>query len=65
MKDEIKDALIKKYEGEKATAHTNIRIYLLNPTGIGDHSDVMAMIDEQIGKAALADEKLNYIKGVR
>tara|TARA_B100000902_G_C26994347_1_gene756674 strand:+ start:452 stop:649 length:198 start_codon:yes stop_codon:yes gene_type:complete len=65
MKDRIKNALIKKYEGDIAAANANIEIYLKNPVGIGEHPDVIAALDEQIGIAATAEEKLNYIIGIK
>jgi len=65
MKDEIKNALKLKYEGDIAAAHANIRIYLLNPVGIGEHSDVISAIDEQIALASAAEEKLRYLEEVK
>ena len=65
MKDRLKAALEKKYEGEIAAANANIEIYLKDPVGIGEHPDVIAAIDEQIGIAATAEEKLKYINGVK
>jgi|TARA_B100001094_G_scaffold332203_1_gene403287 hypothetical protein len=65
MKDRIKNALIKKYEGDIAAANANIEIYLQHPVGIGEHSDVIAALDEQIGIAATAEEKLNYTMGIK
>jgi len=46
MKDRLKNALEKKYEGEIAAANANIEIYLKHPVGIGEHPDVIAAIDE-------------------
>ena len=65
MKDEIKNALKLKYEGDIAAAHAKIRIYLLNPVGIGEHSDVISAIDEQIALASAAEEKLRYLEEVK
>ncbi len=65
MKDEIKNALKLKYEGDKAAAHANIRIYLINPVGIGEHSDVLSAIDEQVAIAATSEEKLKYLEEVK
>ena len=65
MKDRIKNALVKKYEGDIAAANANIEVYLKHPTGIGEHSDIIAAVDEQVGLAATAEEKLLYIKALR
>ena len=34
-------ALLSNYQGEMAKAKANIEIYLKNPMGIGDHSDII------------------------
>lgn len=65
MKDRIKNALVKKYEGDIAAANANIEVYLQHPTGIGEHSDIIAAVDEQVGLASTAEEKLLYIKALR
>ena len=40
---------------------TNIDIYLANPAGIGEHSDVMGTIDGEINAIAQAHEKIEII----
>ena len=62
MNDRLRDALALKYKGEIAAAEVNIRVYLQNPVGIGEHADIVGAIDEQIEIAANAQEKLDYIK---
>lgn len=57
----LKEALTLKYQGEIAVATANIRVYLTNPVGIGEHPDIIAAIDSELEKAAHADEKLNFI----
>ena len=57
----MKKALKLKYEGQIAEADANIEIYLKNPAGIGEHSDVIAEVDKQIELAASAQEKLDYL----
>tara|TARA_R110002153_G_C12998203_1_gene464772 strand:+ start:323 stop:523 length:201 start_codon:yes stop_codon:yes gene_type:complete len=65
MNDRIREALILKYTGELAAAEINVRVYLKNPVGIGEHADIIGAVDEQIEKAANAQEKLNYIKALK
>jgi len=62
MEKILRDALIIKYEGEIAAANANIRVYLTNPVGIGEHPDIIAAMDEQIEKMAHAEEKLLCVK---
>ena len=40
MSNQLLDAIIHKLEGEIAMAKANIQIYLDNPAGIGEHSDL-------------------------
>lgn len=61
MKEVLKRALVAKYTGELAEANANIAVYLRNPTGIGEHSDIVAAINEQVEKGVNAKEKLEFI----
>lgn len=62
MRTIMKKALKLKYEGQIAEANANIEIYLKNPAGIGEHSDVLAEVDKQLELAASAQEKLDYLE---
>ena len=62
MEKILRDALIIKYEGEIAEANANIRVYLTNPVGIGEHPDIISAIDTQIESMAHAEEKLLCVK---
>ncbi len=62
MEKILREALIIKYEGEIAEAKANITVYMKNPAGIGDHSDIVAAIDSQVEKMAHAEEKLICVK---
>ncbi len=55
-------ALEKRYEGDIATATANIEVYQTNPTGIGDHPDVVGAMDSEVSKLANAQDKLQAIK---
>ena len=52
---------IKYYEGFIAKHQQNVDIYLNQPVGIGEHSDVMAAIDNEISAIAQAHEKIEII----
>ena len=62
MEKILRDALILKYEGEIAQANANIRVYLTNPVGIGEHPDIVSAIDTQIEAMAHAEEKLLCVR---
>lgn len=40
---------------------TNIQVYLKNPTGIGEHSDVMESMQAELDKMAVHEDRLNMI----
>lgn len=61
MKHLLVEALKREYEGAIARAQANIDVYLTNPAGIGEHSDIVEAIDEQVTKLAEADEKLETL----
>ena len=54
-------ALQVKYQGEKDYHKANIDIYLSNPAGIGEHSDILAAVDAEIEKMVSAEEKMNLL----
>ena len=45
-----------------AAAKANIEVYLSNPTGIGEHPDLVEAIDSQIAILAEAEDKLDSLK---
>ena len=55
------DALKKMYEAEIAHAQANIKVYLENPAGIGEHPDLVSAVDEQIDNMAHAEDKLEVL----
>jgi hypothetical protein len=66
LKDDLGllDALSKKYEGDIAIAQANIKVFMANPVGIGEHPEVVQAIDLEVDKLATADEKLQTIKNL-
>ncbi len=58
------NALIKKLEGEIAVAEANVSVYLNNPAGIGEHSDIVESIEKEIGKMAEAQDKIEACQRV-
>ena len=62
MSNQLLDAIIHKLEGEIAMAKANIRIYLDNPAGIGEHSDIAETVEKEVEKIAAAQEKIDTIE---
>ena len=62
---ELIDALEQQYKGNIASAQANVRVYLENPAGIGEHPDVVQAIDTQIAIIAENQEKLEILNSRR
>jgi len=58
---ELLEALETLYRGNIAAAKANVRVYLENPAGIGEHPDVVQAIDTQIAIIAENQEKLEIL----
>ena len=62
MEKDMLDALMLQYQAEIAKAKSNIRVYMENPVGIGEHPDLAAAVDSQIELIAHAEDKLDVLK---
>lgn len=60
-KEVILRALRAKYEGEREYHKANIEIYLSNPAGIGEHSDVLEAVNVELERMVSADEKIHLL----
>ena len=61
MKYMFLNALRLKYEAEIEVAKANVRVYLDNPVGIGEHPDLGAAVDSQLEVMANAKDKLKIL----
>lgn len=61
LRDTILNAALEQARGEAAVAKTNIEVYLANPAGIGEHSDVVEAVIEELNKLASADDRIEMI----
>ena len=65
LKSEMGNQLLKAARmhaaGELERAKTNILVYLNSSTGIGEHSDVVEAIQEELDKMASAHDRLEMI----
>ena len=62
MKDELKQALLSHARGDMEKHLANVKIYLNNPVGIGEHSDVMKSIEEELAQVAYYRDIVNVLK---
>lgn len=61
----LKDALLAYYEGLIAKHRYNIEVYLTNPAGIGEHSDIIEAVDIELTKLVDAQDKKNAVTGLK
>ena len=59
---QLREALKMRYQGEVAAAKANISVYMKHPVGIGEHSDLIAAIDEQLNLLTAAEEKIKALE---
>ena len=56
------NALRAYYQGQIEKHKANIEIYLHNPAGIGEHSDILGAMETEINMIAQWDERLQVIE---
>ena len=61
MKKMLVDNMMTYLAGKVKYHQANVRVYLTNPVGIGEHPDIMAAIEEELAKTAEYQEKLDQL----
>ena len=61
MRRTIIDAVRAHAQGNIAKAKANVEVYLKNPTGIGEHSDVLAAVHEQLDIMSTHHDRLEVL----
>tara|TARA_R110001592_G_scaffold5126_1_gene28420 strand:- start:11070 stop:11300 length:231 start_codon:yes stop_codon:yes gene_type:complete len=61
MEDKLLEAVRKHAEGHVAKHVANIEVYLNNPVGIGEHSDIISAIETELSSMAKWHEKLEML----
>ena len=64
MADIIK-ALSSHAQGNIALHKTNIMVYLENPVGIGEHSDILEAIQSELDKIAVHQDRLDLLRDIQ
>jgi len=62
MKETLIKALISHAQGHINKHLANIEIYLTNPVGVGEHSEVIEEIEKQLEEVAKYDDQIAMIK---
>ena len=64
MQNQLIKAVRMHARGDLERAKTNILVYMHNPAGIGEHSDVVEAIQAELDKMAIATDRLDMIEEV-
>tara|TARA_Y100001970_G_C13794928_1_gene632095 strand:- start:372 stop:560 length:189 start_codon:yes stop_codon:yes gene_type:complete len=55
-------ALLAHAQGDIAKHKANVEIYLSNPAGIGEHSNVMEAVEEELNMIAKYQDQIDVIQ---
>jgi hypothetical protein len=61
LREQLIDANIKYFKGQIEKHRMNVEVYLKNPAGIGEHSDIMEAIEGELSQMAEYDDKLEML----
>tara|TARA_Y100001938_G_scaffold65600_1_gene91127 strand:- start:538 stop:768 length:231 start_codon:yes stop_codon:yes gene_type:complete len=61
LREKIIKALLAHANGEIQLHLANVEIYLNNPAGIGEHSDVIGAIQEELDKISRYEDQISII----
>ena len=62
MREKLLTALEAHAKGHIEKHRINIEVYLTNPVGIGEHSDIIETIEKELDEIALYEGHLDIIK---
>ena len=61
MRDAMIQALKQHAKANSQLHMMNIEVYLKNPAGIGEHSDIMEAIQAELDKMAMHEDRLDIL----
>ena len=61
MREQIIKALLAHAQGDIAKHRANVEVYLTNPVGIGEHSNVLEAIEEELNMIAKYQDQIDVI----
>ena len=62
MRDQLIRALLSHAQGDIQKHVANVEVYLTNPAGIGEHSNIVEAIEEELNAIAKYEDKITVIK---
>jgi hypothetical protein len=58
----LKEAVLLKYEAQRARAKANLKVYYENPVGVGEHGDLVGEIEKAFKELDEANSMLDTIQ---
>ena len=62
MRNQIISALLAHAQGDIQKHKMKVEVYLTSPVGIGDHSNVMEAIEEELNMIAKYEDQISVLK---
>ena len=62
MRQQLLNAFVSHAKGHIEKHRANVEVYLANPAGIGEHSDIIEAIETEVKEIAEYDDMLEMVK---
>ena len=62
MRSRLIAALLSHAQGDIQKHLANVEVYLTNPAGIGEHSDIMEAIEHELNQVAKYQDQIDVLK---
>ena len=62
MREQILRALIAHAQGDIAKHRANVEVYLEHPAGVGEHTDILESIEQELDTIAKYQDQIDVIK---
>ena len=62
MREQLIKALLAHAQGDIAKHKANVEVYLTNPAGIGEHSNIVEAIEEELDMIAKYEDQVQVIQ---
>ena len=61
MREQMINALLAHAKGDLEKYRANVEVYLNNPAGIGEHSDVMEAVEQELDKIVKYHDQIEVL----
>jgi len=62
MRNQIVSALLAHAQGDIQKHKMNVEVYLSNPAGVGEHTDILESIEKELDIIAKYEDQISVIK---